>query len=70
MTAPLKTIESPDDLAGQSLGAPPCSAAWRASLKAAAARRDFPNLLFAEKWIRSILRAGLYPRWWGDDKGE
>jgi len=26
MTAPLKTIESPDGIAGQSLGAAPCSA--------------------------------------------
>jgi len=65
----MKTLELKQDAEGvvAASGGP---AAWRASLKEAAARRDFPNLLFAEKWIRSISRAGLYPRWWGDDKGE
>lgn len=46
------------------------SAAWRAALKEAAYRREFPNLLFAEKWIRSLYRAGLFPRYRRDDKGE
>jgi len=46
------------------------SASWRDNLKEASNRRDFPNLMFAEKWIRSLSKAGMYPRWWGDDKGE
>lgn len=43
---------------------------WREALKTAAARRDFPSLLCAEKWIRVLDKAGMYPRWWGDDKGD
>lgn len=44
--------------------------AWRIALVEAANRTFFPNLLYAEKWIRSLSKAGMYPRWWGDDKGE
>ena len=61
-------IANPD--AKAAFCAAPGSASWRAALVAAAARRDFPSLLFAEKWIRALSKAGMYPRWWGDDKGE
>jgi len=45
-------------------------ASWRSALVKAATRRDFPNLLYAEKWITSLSKAEMFPRWWGDDKGE
>ena len=61
MTAPLPTSE---------LTSRPAEQAWRAALAEAATRSDFPNLLYAEKWIRSLSKAGMYPRWWGDEKGE
>ena len=43
---------------------------WWESLRRAARRRDFPNLIFAERWIKALAKAGLYPRWRGDDKGD
>jgi hypothetical protein len=43
---------------------------WREALREAARRREFPNLLFAEKWIRALYNAGQYPRSWRDDKGD
>lgn len=49
---------------------PDASSSWRAALVEAATRRDFPNLLYAETWIRSLSKAGMYPRWRGDGKGE
>lgn len=70
MSAPPEPIEFAERVAGHSFGPAPGSASWRGALKEAASRRDFPSLLFAEKWIRSLSKAGLYPRWWGDDKGE
>jgi hypothetical protein len=48
MTAPLKTLESPNGLAGQSLGAAPCSAILESMLPA---RPDFGKTQHVSKLI-------------------
>jgi hypothetical protein len=35
---------------------------WRAAMREAARRLCFPNLLFAELWIRALHNAGMYRR--------
>lgn len=35
--------------------------AWHAALKEAAEVREFPNLMFAHKWITSLAKTGIYP---------
>lgn len=43
---------------------------WQRALKQAAERRDFPSLLFAEKWLRALARTGVFGRWYDDGRGE
>ena len=43
---------------------------WQMALRRAAQRREFENLMVANRWIRTLDRFRLWPRWWGDDFGD
>jgi len=42
----------------------PTAASWHTALQEAATRRQFPNLLFAERWLTCLARAGMFPGSW------
>ena len=53
MTDPQQTLESPDGLAGQSLGAAPCSANWRDACTTARKERLNRGLRTLASWAQS-----------------
>ena len=69
-TSTEKQKKAVPDSALDSLISASAASSWMTALIEAAKRRDFLNLQFAERWIRSLSKAGMYPRWRGDTQGE